>query len=146
MVTVALPELAVNNGTGNAEIASAKVSVINGTDGTTVRDVIYLGTPAFSSAGDVQVYNEGTGQYQGDYRGFGTGAGEIDFAIFAAGDIIQYELYTTDLDVSTPASPQVTGTVVATYTDTLIFAPSEVALYPTATAATLTAIDNFRPR
>ena len=132
-----------NNGTGNVAIASGKVSVIDGSDGTTVRDVIYLGTPAFSSAGDVQVYNEGTEQYQGDYRGFGTGAGEIDFDIFAAGDIIQYELYTTDLDVSTPASPQVTGTVVATYTDTLIFAPSEVALYPTATAATLTAIDNF---
>ena len=134
-----------NNGTGGAPIASGKVSVIDGTDGTTVKagSVIYLGTPLNAAPGDVQVYNEANGQYQGDYRGFGTGAGEIDFATFAAGHIVQYELYTTDLDVTTPSSPQVTGTVVATYTDTLIFAPSEVALYPTATAATLTAIDNF---
>jgi len=39
--------------------------------------------------------------------------------------------------------PVVTGSVVATYQDTLIFEPSLTALYPTATAATLTAIDNF---
>jgi len=77
-----------NNGTGNAPIASGTVSVIDGSNGTTVRDVIYLGTPVNAAPGDVQVYNEVTGQYQGDYRGFGTGAGEIDSAIFAAGDII----------------------------------------------------------
>lgn len=132
-----------NNGTGNAPIASAKVSIIDGTDMTTVRDVIFLGTPGSAAPGDVQVYNESNGQYQGDYRGFGTGAGEIDDSIFAAGDIVQYELYTPDLDVSTPSSPQVTGTVVTTYTDTVVFAPSTLALYPTASAATSTAIDDF---
>ena len=79
-----------NNGTGNAPIASAKVSIIDGTDMTTVRDVIFLGTPGSAAPGDVQVYNESNGQYQGDYRGFGTGAGEIDDSIFAAGDIVQY--------------------------------------------------------
>ena len=132
-----------NNSTGNVAIASGTVSIINGSDGTTVKDVIYLGTPNNTAPGDVQVYNEGTGQYQGDYRGFGTGAGEIDSAIFNAGDIIQYELFTDNLNVTTPSSPQVTGTVVATYTDTLVFAPSTDALYPAATAATLIAISNF---
>jgi len=133
-----------NNGTaGDAPIASARVSIIDGSDGTTVRDVIYLGTPGTAAPGDVQVYNESNAQYEGDYRGFGTGAGQIDDSIFAAGDIVQYELYTQNLDLTNAASPQVSGTAVETYTDTLVFAPSTVALYPTATAATLTAIGNF---
>ena len=133
-----------NNGTLNAPIASGTVSIINGTDMTTVRDVIYLGTPDGAAPGDVQVYNESSGQYQGDYRGFGTGADEIDSAIFVVGDIIQYDLYTQSLDVTTPSSPQVaSGTEVATYTDTLLFAPSLAALYPAATSATLTAINDF---
>jgi hypothetical protein len=125
-----------NNGTGNLPIASGKVSIIDGSDGTTVRDVIYLGTPGFSAPGDVQVYNEGSQQYQGDYRGFGTGAGEIDPSIFAEGDIIQYDLYTDDLILTTPSAPQVSGNVIATYQDTLLFEPSELTIAWTLAAGT----------
>ena len=132
-----------NNGTNGAPIASARVSIINGTDGVTVRDEIYLGTPDFADAGNVQVYNEADGQYYGDWRAFGTGLGETDSSIIAAGDIARIELYTTALDVSTQSAPQVTGSVIATYEQTIDYVPSLVGLYPTATGATLTALDNF---
>ena len=131
-----------NNVTPGVPAASGKVTVIDGTNGTP-KEVIYLGTPEFAAPGDVQVYNEATGEFQGDFRGFGTAAGETDPANIAAGDTIQFEVYTTDLDISTPSAPLVTGTVVATYTDTLVYAPSTTPLYPTATTATLSAIENF---
>lgn len=131
-----------NNVTPGVPAASGKVTIIDGSDGITPRAVIYLGTPDFAAPGDVQVYNENNGQFQGDFRGFGTAAGETNPANIAAGDIIQFEVSTNDLDISTPSNPQFSGTV-ATYTDTLVYAPSTTPLYPTATTATLSAIDNF---
>ena len=143
------------NGTGGLPIASGTVRIIDGTDGTTVKDVIYLGTPSWATAGNVQVYNEANNggaadnNYQGDYRGFGTAAGETDPSIFVAGDIIEYALYTADLDVSTLTAPAVVGAPVATYTDTLVYAPNPVEWsassnkLPTATSATQTAIQNY---
>lgn len=137
-----------NNGTvSNAPIASGTVSIIDGSDGVTVKDVVYLGTPSFAAPGNVQVYDESTGNYSGDWKAFGTGLGEIDSSTFVAGDIIQYDLYTEALDVTTggTSAPQIeAGAVpVATYTQTLLFAPSTTPLYPAATAATQTAIANF---
>jgi len=133
-----------NNGTSNAPIASGTVSIIDGTDGTTVKDVIYLGTPVSGTAGDVQVYDESDGNYYGDWKGFGTGAGEIDPNVFVAGDIIEYALYTADLDTTVQASPSVVGTAVAIYTDTVSSAPEvTTSKIPAATAATITAISNY---
>jgi len=142
--TQVFDEIFTNNGTVNdAPIASATVSIIDGTDGTSVKGVIYLGTPVNSSAGDVQVYNEANGSFEGDWKAFGIAAGQIPVTTFAAGDIIEYKLYTEALDVSTTASPQIAGGAVATYTDALLYDPSTIPLYPTATAATQTAISNF---
>jgi hypothetical protein len=141
--TVVLDDDFTNNGTGNTPIASAKVSIIDGEDRVTVHDVIYLGTPDYAGAGEVFVYNESDGNFYGDWRAFGAGLGETDPAKISAGDIIRYELYTADLDTSVQASPMVTGAPAATYTDTLVYAPSTVPLYPTATAATVSAINDF---
>ncbi|MEJ2681364.1 MAG: hypothetical protein P8144_07775, partial [Gammaproteobacteria bacterium] len=135
-----------NNGTvSNAPIASAKVSIIDGNDGSTVKAVIYLGTPANASAGDVQVYDEALQAYQGDWKAFGVGSGEVDPSILLAGDIIEYQLFTEDLDISSPAAPQIASAAiaVASYQDTLRYAPSTHGLYPQATDSTLTAMGNF---
>lgn len=135
-----------NNGTvSNAPIASAKVSIIDGNDGSTVKAVIYLGTPVSASAGNVQIYDEASQAYQGDWKAFGTATGEVAPSILLAGDIIEYQLFTEDLDISNPASPQIASAAVAvaTYQDTLLYAPSTSGLYPQATAATLTAMGNF---
>lgn len=138
---------------GNTVIASGTVSIFNAGDDTTTatpKAVIYLGTPAGGTAGDVQVYNESNDSYQGDYKGLGTAAGEINPSIFVAGDIIQYDLYTADLDTtSSPGNPAVVGSPVATYTDTLAFAPSPTTWsdssnkMPTATSATQSAIQAY---
>lgn len=135
-----------NNGTvGNAPVASGTVSVIDGSDGVTVKGVVYLGTPASAAPGDVQVYDEGSQNYLGDWKAFGTGTGQIDPAIFTAGDIIEYKLYTQDLDLSNPGAPQIAvgAVAVATYSDALLFAPATTGSYPAASAVTLTAMNNF---
>ena len=136
-----------NNGTANdAPIASGTVKVF-ASDGLTLKDTIYLGTPSGTSAGDVQVYDESTGNYSGDWRAFGSTLGTIDASIFAEGDIIQYDVYTEALDVTTggTSQPQIaSGAVaVATYTDSLLFTPVTTGKYPTATAASLTAMSEF---
>ena len=133
-----------NNGTGGAAIASGTVKIIDSS--SVVKTTVYLGTPAGTAAGDVQVYNESNGQYEGDWKGFGTGLGEIDPSIFAVGDTIQYDLYTEALDTSVTASPAIeAGAIaVATYTDTVLFVPDTILTkIPTATPATLTAMSNF---
>ncbi len=134
-----------NNGTGGLEIASATVSVIDGNDASTVKAVVYLGTPSFASAGDVQVYDEGSQNFSGDYKGFGSAAGQILSSHFVAGDIIQYDLYTEDLNISNPSAPQIAANAqtVATYTDTLAYAPSTTGKYPVATTAAQSAISAF---
>jgi hypothetical protein len=133
-----------NNETADVPIASGTVSIIDGSDGTT-KGVIFLGTPDFAAPGDVQVYDEANQNYTGDYKGFGTALGQIDPDSFAAGDMVQYDLYTTALDVSSPPTPKIdlSGSVIASYTDSLTFAPSTIPLIPTATASTQSAITNF---
>jgi hypothetical protein len=133
-----------NNGTNGAPIASASVSIIDGTDGTTVKGIVYLGTSQDTAPGDIQVYNEAGGHFQGDWRGFGTAQGEIDPSIFIAGDMIEYKIFTQDLDLSTPTQPSVaTGTEIATYVETLSHAPSLTPLYPTVSSETLAALESF---
>lgn len=135
-----------NNGTAsNAPVASGTVSIIDGTNSANVKAVIYLGTPPTSAPGDVQVYDEASRSYMGDWKAFGTGVGQIDPAILQAGDVIEYKLYTQDLDLSTPAAPRIAAgaVAVASYQDRLLFAPSTTGEYPTATAATLTAMSSF---
>lgn len=132
-----------NNGTvDDAAIASGKVSIVDGDNGT-VKGTIFLGTPEYSSAGDVQVYNESNGQFEGDWKAFGSGVGQIEHTILKAGDIIRYDLFTEALDVSTTSSPQVAAQPVVTYEDVLLFEPSLTMKLPNATSATQTAISNF---
>lgn len=138
-----------NNGTNNAPVASGTVKIIDGTT-SVVKATVYLGTPAGGTAGDVQVYNEQNGNFQGDWREFSApgvpSPGKIDPAVFAEGDTIEYTLYTGDLDITTdPSSPAVDpATLVTSYTDTVLFVPEVTnAKYPTATAATLTAMSSF---
>lgn len=132
-----------NNGTvGDAPIASGTVEIIDQTDGTTVKATIYLGTPAGGTAGDVQVYSPTNQDYQWDWMSFS----EIAASTYVAGDTIRYSAYTEDLDISSPTVPAIaTGaTPVAVYTDTILFAPETVLTkLPTATAATITAMQNF---
>ena len=137
--------------TGGLPIASGTMRIFDPSDLVTPKVTVYLGTPDFVAPGELQIYNVpeggGNGFYTGDWRAFGTGVNEIDPAVFAVGDVIEYRVYTQDLDVSDPANPAVaTGMEVATYTtDIVLFEPSTVGLYPTATSATLTAMDNFTP-
>lgn len=135
-----------NNGTaGNTPIASGTVSIIDGSNSANVKAVIYLGTPSTSAPGDVQVYDEASQSYMGDWKAFGTGIGQINPAILQAGDIIEYKLYTQGLDLSSPAAPRIAAgaVAVASYQNTLLFAPATTGEYPVATAATLTAMSNF---
>lgn len=134
--------------TGDVPVASGTFTLIDGTDGVTIKEQVLLGTPGDVAPGEVQIYNAINNgntdeNYSGDWRPFGTGINEVDPASFVPGDIIEYAVYTTDLDVSSPDSPVITGSAIATYTDTLLYAPSEVPLLPSATAATLTAMENF---
>ena len=132
-----------NNTTGGLEIKSGTVEIIDGTT-SAVKATVYLGTPSGGTAGDVQVYDESDGQFYADWKGFGTGTGEIDVSVFSAGDTIQYKAYTADLDISTQSTPLVVGSPVATYTDPLLFDPEITdTKYPTATSAAITAINNF---
>jgi len=137
-----------NNGTGGVALASGTVSIFAPDDLSTAKAVIYLGTRPSGGAGEIEIYNASSdagiaGYYSGDWREFGTGANQIDPALFAEGDVIEYKVFEADLDVSDPSAPAVTGTAVATYTGTLLFEPSETSLYPNATTATQTAIQNF---
>ncbi len=140
-------ELTTDNPNGTV-IASGTVRILDG-DTQAEKAVIYLGTPAGGTAGDVQVYNELHGSFDGDYRGLENAAGGTDPSIFVAGDIIEYNLYTADLDTSVQNTPAVIGSPVATYTDTLAFVPDPTAWsdssnkLPVATAATQTAIQNY---
>ena len=135
-----------NNGTtGNAPIASAKVSILDGNDGSTVKAVIYLGTPANASAGEVQVYDEGSQTYQGDWKAFGSATGEIDPSLLQVNDIIEFQLFTEDLDISSPTAPQIASAAIAvtSYQNILLYAPSTTGLYPQASASTLAAMSSF---
>jgi len=132
-----------NNGTGGDPIASGTAMLIDGDTGE-IKATVYLGNPEWAGAGENQVYNEATGGFQGDWRAFGLEIGEINPALFAVGDIIEYNLYTQALDTSTPSAPAVNvGFEVATYTNTLAFTPSTTGLYPSASTTTLSAIENY---
>ncbi|RDH84568.1 MAG: hypothetical protein DIZ80_03620 [endosymbiont of Galathealinum brachiosum] len=133
---------------GGTVIASGTVRILDANT-QAQKAIIYLGTPAGSTAGNVQVYNEANQGFQGDYRELANNTGGTDPSIFAVGDIIEYALYTADLDISTPASPAVVGIPVATYTDTLAFLPNPTTWsdssnkMPTATSATQSAIQGY---
>lgn len=149
-----------NNGTfGDAAFASGTVSIFAEGDDTSIatpKAVIHLGTRSNDtggSAGRLEVYNGGTGfadvndGFSGDWKPFGTGTttADISSAIFAANDIIQYDLYTEQLVISDTTTPaiDVSATPAFSFTRTSPFAPSTTPLYPDATTATITAIDNY---
>ncbi|WP_019029837.1 DUF5011 domain-containing protein [Colwellia piezophila] len=133
-----------NNGTNDAPLASGTMTIIDGTDGETVKDIVYLGNPEFIGAGELQVYNQTSQMYQGDYADFGESAGEVDPTIFVVGDIIRYKLYTEQLDLTVPGQPMVsTGNEVAMFDKILMHLPETTGRYPALTAEALTAFDNF---
>jgi len=133
-----------NNGTSGVAIASGTAKLIDGSDGTTVKHTIYLGTPVNGTAGELQIYNEATGTYQYDWRAFGSTLGEIDPALFVPGDIVEYSIYTQDLDLTIPTAPAVAvGSEVSTFSSVILYEPSTVGLYPAATTETITAIENY---
>ena len=131
-----------NNGTNGAAIASARVDLLDSND--QVKASIYLGTE--SSAGELQVWDEGAGRYVEDWKGFGSGTGEIDPALFEAGDRVRFSLYTEALDVTTTADPQIANgaQAVAVYEEPVPFAPSTQAnLLPALVSTSLSAVQNF---
>ncbi|MGB1297602.1 MAG: DUF5011 domain-containing protein [Psychrobium sp.] len=128
-----------NNGTDGKQFQSALVTIIDGDDGETVKETIYLGLPEYE-ASNLNVYNPVSGQYNFDWAGFGTGDGEIDASKLAAGDKVKYQLYTANLDLTNAQQPTVTGESVVTYYSSIPFAPATIGLYPKATATTTTAI------
>ncbi len=135
-----------NNGTPlNTSIASGMISILDGANHSSVKASILLGTPPAGRAGHLEVYDEGRATFNGDWRPFGTGSGQIDPAIFKAGDIIEYKLYTLGLDVSNRSSPRIAAgaTAVQAYSDTLLFTPSTSGSYPTATLGTQSTISGF---
>jgi hypothetical protein len=138
-----------NNGTGGQAIASATVSLLDGQNPSTTKAIIYLGNPDFSAPGELFIYNvpdqgQQQGFYSGDARLFGNGLNRIDPSLFQVGDIVEYRLYSQALNVTDPANPSVSvGQEVATYSSTLLFEPSLTPLFPSATADTVNAINNF---
>jgi len=133
-----------NNGTNDAPLASATMEIIDGTDGETVKDIVYLGTSEFGGAGELNVYNQTTQEFQWDYAGFGSTAGEVDPSIFAVGDIIRYKLYIEQLDLTAPGQPMVsTGNEVTSFDRTLVHLPETTGRYPALTTESLTAFNNF---
>jgi hypothetical protein len=134
-----------NNGTQGLPIASATAKLIDGSDGTTVKHTLYLGTPENGTAGELSIYNEANGAYEGDWRAFGSNVGQVDHQLFMPGDIVEYNLYTQDLDLSNASAPAVSvGNEIATFSNIIMYAPSTVGLYPVATAETQTAIANYQ--
>ncbi|MGB0835119.1 MAG: immunoglobulin-like domain-containing protein [Psychrobium sp.] len=128
-----------NNGTDGKQFQSALVTIIDGDDGETVKETIYLGLPEYE-ASNLNVYNPVSGQYNFDWAGFGSGEGEIDVSKLAAGDKVTYQLYTANLDLTNAQQPAVTGESIVTYYSSIPFAPATTGLYPKATATTAAAI------
>ena len=130
-----------NNGTNDAPLASATMT-ITGADGT-VKDIVYLGNPTDIGPGELQVYNQTDGAYQWDYAAFGSTEGEVDPSIFAVGDVIKYDLYTEELDLTSATMPAVTGDPLFSFEQTLQFLPETEGRFPALTAEALTAFENF---
>lgn len=129
-----------NNGTAGEPILSAAVSVISGVDDM-VKDTFYLGTSMDSSEGFI--YDENSQNYSGDWREFGSNLGQIAASTFSTGDKIQYQLYTSNLDLSDPSMPSITGEAVVTYTREVTYTPMTTGLYPTVPQTTLDNLNNF---
>lgn len=129
-----------NNGTSGEPILSASVSIIDGEDGS-IKDVFYLGTPDYSSEG--QIYNEGDQQYRWDWREFGDEAGQIDASIFKVGDTIKYNFYEANLVFDDAGNPSVSGDSLAMYSIPVNFEPQTEGKYPRATDESLSNMNNF---
>ena len=134
-----------NNGTSSAAFASATASII-GSD-SVVKGIIHLGTPSNANggtAGQIQIYNAGVG-FQGDWKAFGNTNADIDPSIFVAGDTIQFDLYTEQLDISDTNAPAIeaNATPVFTFNRPILYAPSTSPLYPDATVATIAALPDY---
>lgn len=131
-----------NNGTNGEAFASATATIYNA-DMDTVKGMVYLGSSDF--AGEIHVYNPANGAYQGDWWPFGSGTGELDPSVLAVGDVIEYKVYESALDLSNPESPMVVGDADITFTETLLHLPATQGLYPSVTSETLTAMTNYVP-
>lgn len=129
-----------NNGPNGELVLSASVSIIDGDDGT-IKDTFYLGTPDNDS--ESGVYSEEHQHYQGDWRDFGTGAGQIDPSIFKVGDSIVYNFYEANLDLTDAENPTITGNPLFTYEIPVNYEPNTEGKYPTATETTIEILDNF---
>ncbi|WP_371185642.1 DUF5011 domain-containing protein [Thalassotalea maritima] len=132
-----------NNGTGGEAISSASVTILDGSD-ESIKAQFYLGTSENAPAGELQVYNEGIAEFQGDWRSFGSAAGAIASTTFAPNDIVRYSIYTQPLDLSVPSMPVVSiGNEIATYSVPILFSPEVTGLYPELTPETLADLDTY---
>ncbi len=128
-----------NNGSGNGLIASARATLhrddlpVSGSD-------VFLGVPQFGAAGELRVFDT---DYSDDFMGFGSGSDQIDATLFQAGDVLTIELFTGELNTSTPG---VIGSPIGSISETVPFAPhanAATAPYPAATTATRTAFASY---
>ncbi|MGB0937610.1 MAG: immunoglobulin-like domain-containing protein [Colwellia sp.] len=126
-----------NNDAG--PLMSAKITILD--DKGIIKDSFYLGTP--ENASEMAVYNETNKEYDGDWREFGEGAGQIAASNFVTGGVVEYSFYTENLDLTDDAMPVIIGEAVTTYETTLAFAPITSPLYPSVQTSIVDDLANF---
>jgi len=131
-----------NNGTDGAAIKSAMVHILDGDDQSTIKATIYLGNPEYS-ASELHIYNREQHNYTGDYLGFGDTVGTIDPSVFSIGDIIEYNLFVAELDLTDADNPTISGDALVSYYGVVEHEPATVGLYPVASEATIAAVNSF---
>jgi hypothetical protein len=131
-------------GSEGSPIASAKLSVVS--NGVVITgSEVYLGFPEDGSAGELKVYDE---DFSDDFISFGNAWSQVPAAVFEAGSIIQIELFTEELDVSSAQNPQIAlnAMPVQTVTRTVVAEPianPSVSLFPSASSATVEALSQY---
>ena len=116
-----------NNNNEAGAILSAKLDVIR--DGSVRDTTIYLGESPYVP-GEIQVFNYNgnniNGSYWGDWVG---GFDQLGADYVKAGDEFRIQLYASELNVTEPVNPTISGDVIATYYSDEI--PADPKLSPT---------------